>query len=260
VLLGSAQQGTPDAGAAADLSAVSPGAAKAFRSAAVAMRRHDCAAALGDLAPLGAAGGSDKVLAGLVTGFYAHACGQLPLAEERLFVTRTPGGLLEDWRLFLLGDDARTRGHVLVAKAALAKLLGDYPASPLRPRALVRAASLDWQQGDAEGAMALVRQARREGLGGEERTGLDALAWEIGTRSGDAKIRAEAARELLVTSPAVAVQLGVAEVFRRPDGTLSLAGALTAAQLEQRARALLALQLEPNALAPRDAIEPSDRD
>jgi soluble lytic murein transglycosylase-like protein len=260
LLLGSAQPGTPDATAAADVSTVSPSAAKAFRSAAAAMRRHDCAAALGDLAPLAAAAGPDKTLAALVTGFYAHNCQQLPLAEERLFVTRTPGGLLEDWRLFLLGDDARARGHVLVAKAALAKLLGDYPASPLRPRALVRAASLDWQQGDAEGAMALVRQARREGLGGEERTRLDALAWEIGTRSGDAKTRAEAARELLVSSPQVAAQLGVAEVFRRPDGTLSLAGPLTAAQLRQRAQALLALQLEPNALATLDAVVPGDRD
>ncbi|HVR11629.1 MAG TPA: transglycosylase SLT domain-containing protein [Thermoanaerobaculia bacterium] len=260
LLLGSAQPGTPEAAAAADVSVVSPGAAKAFRSAAAAMRRRDCAAALGDLAPLATAAGPDKMLAGLVSGFYAHTCEQLPLAEERLFVTRTPGGLLEDWRLFLLGDDARARGHVLVAKAALAKLLGDYPASPLRPRALVRAATLDWQQGDGDGAMALVRQARREGLGGVERTRLDALAWEIGTRSGDAKVRAEAARELLVSSPQVAAQLGVADVFRRPDGTLSLAGPLTAAQLEQRAQALLALQLEPNALATLDAVEPADRD
>ncbi len=262
LLLGSAQQGTQDAGsaAAADNVKVSPGAAKAFRSAATAMRRHDCAAALAALAPLAATAGPDKMLADLVSGFYAHACRQLPLAEERLFVTRTPGGLLEDWRLFLLGDDARARGHVLVAKAALAKLLGDYPASPLRPLALVRAASLDWQRGDAEGAMALVRQARREALSGEERTRLDALAWEIGTRSGDAKIRAEAARELLVSSPQVAAQLGVAEVFRRPDGMLTLASALSTAQLERRAQALLAAELEPNALATLDAVAPADRD
>ncbi|MBV8199120.1 MAG: hypothetical protein JOZ15_00715, partial [Acidobacteria bacterium] len=232
LLLGSTPQGAPDTGAAADLSRVSPGAAKAFRQAAAAMRRHDCTAALGDLAPLAAAAGSDKIVAGLVTGLYAHVCGQLPLAEERLFVIRMPGGPLEDWRLLLLGDDARARGHVLVAKAALAKLLGDYPGSPLRPRAMVRAAALDWEHADSERALALVRQARKEGLGGEERTKLDALAWEIGTRLGDAKVRAEAARELLVSSPAVAAQLGVAEVFRRPDGTLSLAGALTVSQLE----------------------------
>ncbi|MBV8200723.1 MAG: lytic transglycosylase domain-containing protein [Acidobacteria bacterium] len=260
LLLGSAQPRVPDAEAGADVAATSPSGATSLRNAAAAMRRHDCAAALGDLAPLAAAGGPDQAQAGLLTGLYAHACGQVTLAEERLFGARMPGGPLEDWRLLVLGDDARARGHVLVAKAALAKLLGDYPASPLRPRALVRAAALDWQQGDGEGAMALVQKARREGLGGEERTKLDALAWEIGSRLGDAKIRAEAARELLVSSPAVAAQLGVAEVFRRPDGTLLLAGPLTTAQLKQRAQALLAMQLEPNALATLDAIEPADRD
>jgi len=261
LLLGSAQPGTPDAGAAAaDAAATSPNAATSFRSAAVAMRRRDCTAALGQLAPLATAGGPDQAQAGLLTGFYAHACGQVTLAEERLFGARMPGGPLEDWRLFLLSEDARARGHVLVARAALAKLLGDYPGSPLRARAMVRAAALDWEHADAERALALVRQARKEGLGGEERTKLDALAWEIGTRLGDAKVRAEAARELLVSSPSVAAQLGVVEVFRHPDGTLSLAGALTVSQLEQRARALLALQLEPNALATLDAIAPADRD
>ena len=260
LLLGSAQPRTPDAGAAADSSAISPSAARTFRGAAAAMRRHDCAAALSDLAPLAAGGGPDQALAGLVTGFYAHACRQVALAEERLFAARLQGGPLEDWRLFLLSEDARARGHVLVARVALAKLLGDYPKSPLRPRAMVRAAALDWEKADAERALALVRQARREGLGGEERTRLDALAWEIGTRLGDSKVRAEAARELLVSSPLMAAQLGVAEVFRRPDGALSLADSLTVPQLKQRAAALLALQLAPNALATLDAIAPSDRD
>jgi len=261
LLLGSAQPGTPEAGGgAADSAAISPGAARSFRDAAAAMRRHDCAAALGDLAPLAAGGGPDQALAGLVTGFYAHACGQVALAEERLFAARLQAGQLEDWRLFLLSEDARARGHVLIARVALAKLLGDYPKSPLRPRAMVRAAALDWERSDAERALALVRQARREGLGGEERTKLDALAWEIGTRLRDAKVRAEAARELLVSSPSTAAQLGVAEVFRRPNGTLSLADTLTVSQLEQRAAALLALQLAPNALATLDAIAPADRD
>jgi soluble lytic murein transglycosylase-like protein len=281
LLLGAAQQEVlPDG----DVSTISANAGHTFRVAATAMRRHDCAAALAELARLlppspppppprpaasapaaasaAAAGGTgpDRALAGLVTGLYAQACGDAQLAEERLYGTRMPGGLLEDWRLYLLADSARARGHVLVAKAALAKLLGDHPASPLRPRALLRAASLDWERADAEGAMALVRQARRECLRGEERTRLDALAWEIGSRLGDSKVRTEAARELLVSSPLEASRLGVAEVFRRPDGSLSLAGPLTAAQLRQRAQALLALQLEPNALATLDAMPPADRD
>jgi soluble lytic murein transglycosylase-like protein len=271
LLLGAAQEVLPDG----EQSTVSASAGHTFRVAAAAMRRHDCAAALADLAPLlpptpaivsppasatGGGNGPDQALAGLVTGFYAQACGDVQLAEERLFGTRMPGGLLEDWRLFLLAGSAHARGHVLVARAALAKLLGDHPASPLRPRALLQAASLAWERADGEGAMALVRQARREGLRGEERARLDALAWEIGTRLGDPKIRTEAASELLVSSPLEASRLGVAEVFRRPDGSLSLAGPLTAAQLRQRAQALLALQLEPAALATLDALPPADRD
>jgi soluble lytic murein transglycosylase-like protein len=288
LLLGAAQEVLPDG----DVSTVSASGGHAFRAAAAAMRRHDCAVALAELAPLlappaamapapatpaaaaappasaspapvsppGGGNAPDRALAGLVTGFYAQACGDVQLAEERLFGTRMPGGLLEDWRLFLLADSARARGHVLVARAALAKLLGDHPASPLRPRALLRAAALDWERADAERAMALVRQARREGLRGEERTRLDALAWDIGSRLGDTRIRTEAARELLVSSPLEASRLGVAEVFRRPDGSLSLAGPLSAAQLRQRARALLALHLEPNALATLDAMPAADRD
>jgi soluble lytic murein transglycosylase-like protein len=257
VLLGWAQQVLPAASAAYELQA---GGGQAFRTAAAAMRRHDCSAALADLAPLLAAQGPDTTLAGLVSGFYAHACEQVTLAEERLFGARMPGGLFEDWRLLLLADSARARGHVLVAKVALAKLLGDYPASPLRPRALARAAALDWERADAEGALALVRQARREGLHGDERTRLDALAWDIGTRLNDPKVRAEAARELLVTSPVVAAQLTAAEVFRGPDGTLAWTSFLSTAQLRQRAQALLALQLEPGALATLDAVAPDDRD
>lgn len=262
LLLGSPPRLLSRAPAAADSAAASdagnPG--KLFRAAAEAMRRHDCAGALDQLAPLAAGAGADRALAGLLSGFYAHACEQVTLAEERLFGARTPGGLFEDWRLFLLADSARARGHVLVAKAALAKLLGDYPASPLRPRALLRAATLNWEQSDAAGALELVRQARKEGLRGDERTRLDALSWEIGTRLGDQKVRAEAARELLIASPLVASQLGVADVFRRPDGTFTWSDALSAAQLAQRARALLALELEPNALATLDAVQPADRD
>jgi soluble lytic murein transglycosylase-like protein len=224
------------------------------------MRRRDCSAAMEDLAPLIAGQGPDRNLAALVAGFYAHACEQVAQSEDDLFTARMPGGTFEDWRLLLLADSARARGHVLVAKAALAKLLGDYPASPLRPRGMERAALLDWDQSDAAGALALIRQARKEGLHGEERTHLDSLAWEIGTRLGDPKVRVEAARELLITSPLVAAQLDVVAVFRRPDGTFSWNDALSAAQLKQRAQTLLAAQLEPNALATLDAVAPADRD
>jgi soluble lytic murein transglycosylase-like protein len=243
-----------------DIPAEAVSSGPAFRAGAEAMRRHDCAAAVADLAPLVAGVGPDHNLASLVSGFYAHSCEQVALAEEDLFAARAPGGQLEDWRLLLLGDTALARGHVLVAKAALAKLLGDYPGSPLRPRALARAAALDWAQNDATGALALVRQARREGLHREERTRLDSLAWEIGTRLADPQVRSEAARALLISSPLVAAQLNVLEVFRRSDGSFSLSDALSSAQLRQRAQAEVAVQLEANAISTLDAVASSERD
>jgi soluble lytic murein transglycosylase-like protein len=260
LLFGGAQQVRSFAPAAGDVPAAAAVGAPIFRAAAEAMRRRDCSAAMQDLAPLIGGQGPDRNLAALIAGFYAHACEQVAQSEDDLFAARMPGGAFEDWRLLLLADSARARGHVLVAKAALAKLLGDYPASPLRPRGMERAALLDWDQNDSAGALALIRQARKEGLHGEARTHLDSLAWDIGTRLGDPKVRTEAARELLVTSPLVAAQLDVVAVFRRPDGTFSWNDALSAAQLKQRAQTLLAAQLEPNALAALDAVAPGDRD
>jgi soluble lytic murein transglycosylase-like protein len=274
-LLAGFAQLQPEALPGLETAGSSLGAAPAYREAAAAMRRRDCTAALGALAPLAtpataaplspltpltATAEPDRALATLVSGLYAHACEQVTVAEERLYQARMAGGLLEDWRLFLLADSAHARGHVLVAKAALAKLLGDHPGSPLRPRALARAASLDWEQQDAAGALALVRTARKEELRGEERTQLESLAWEIGTRLGDAQVRTEAARELLVGSPVAASQLGVAEVFRHADGAFSWAGVLSPSQMRQRAEALLALDLEPGSLATLDAVAPADRD
>jgi soluble lytic murein transglycosylase-like protein len=260
LLLGGAQQVQSVAAGSGDIPPAAAVGAPAFRSAAEAMRRHDCSAALQDLAPLIVGQGPDRNVAALIAGFYANACEQVAQSEDDLFAARMPGGTFEDWRLLLLADGARARGHVLVAKAALAKLLGDYPASPLRARGMERAAHLDWDQNDAAGALTLIRQARKEGLHGGERTHLDTLAWEIGTRLGDPKVRTEAARELLIMSPLVASQLDVIAVFRRPDGTFSWNDALSAADLKQRAQSLLAAGLEPNALATLDAVAPGDRD
>jgi soluble lytic murein transglycosylase len=329
LLLGWAQEAPPGGAAAssdaADPADVGAGAAnghRSFRLAAEAMRRHDCRAALAALPPsaipappvnpgsLGNSAASTSaeqaasaaLLADLMGGFYAHACEQPALAEERLFAARLSGGTFEDWRLLLLADSAHARGHILLAKASLARLLGDYPASPLRPRALLAAANLDWERSDAEGAVALVREGRR-GLanaagqatagapagpnaapaslarqgnasiaataasaasqaipGSDEQARLDALEWEIGLRRNDPKLRAEAARSLLTSAPQTAAQLGVAEAFRRSDGTLSWSDILTPEQLRQRARALSNLQLEPSALATLDAMPAGDRD
>jgi soluble lytic murein transglycosylase-like protein len=237
-----------------------------YSRSAAALRRRDCAGAQAALEPLAASRGPETGFASLLSGLYAHACGQTADAEERLFAANRvvslagPAGVLEDWRLFLLADSARARGHVLVARAALARLLGDYPASPLRPRALVKAATLAWEQGDKRRALELVEQARRERQHGDEATRLESLAWEIGTRLGDAAVRGEAARHLLIDSPAAAAELGVVEALRGPSGDLAWSGFLNPDQLKHRAQALLALQLEPNALSALEAVPAPERD
>ena len=231
-----------------------------FAEAAEAARRKDCAGATRTLAPLTASQGPEAGFARLVTGLYAHSCEQVGQAEQRLFAARNPNGLLEDWRLYALSDAAEARGHALLAQASLAKLLGDYPASPLRPRAFAEAAELAWKQGDAQRALDLVAQARREKVSGPDATRLEKLAWEIGTSGGGGEeARREAARRLLADSPSAAAELGVAEIFRQADGELDWAAILTPGQLKRRARSLLDLKLDASALVVLDAADARDR-
>jgi hypothetical protein len=175
-----------------------------YEQAATSLRRNDCAGAAKALTPVMASKGSEAGFARLLSGLYAHACEQVPLAEERLFGAANPDGVLEDWRLYLLSDAAQARGHALLAQASLAKLLGDYPASPLRPRALLKAATLAWERGDSQRALELVEQKRREDLQGEDAVALETLAWEIANRLGDPELRRDAARQLLIQAPTVA--------------------------------------------------------
>ncbi|MES1243558.1 MAG: lytic transglycosylase domain-containing protein [Acidobacteriota bacterium] len=230
-----------------------------YAEAAEAVRRDDCAAATRALAPLASARGDEAEFARLVGGFHAWVCKQAEPAEQRLFAAQNPDGPLEDWRLFALSDAARARNHVLFAQASLARLIGDYPDSPLRPKAFAAAAQLAWEQNDSARALELIERARREkaGIGNiadtEEGTQLEALAWEIGTKLGNDLVRAEAARRLLSDSPAKATELRVAEMFRGADGTLPWAAILSPDQLKRRARALLALKLDANAQEALDA-------
>jgi soluble lytic murein transglycosylase-like protein len=242
---------------------ISDRASLLYADAAAAARKKDCANAFKILGPLTADRGAEGSFARLLSGFYAHSCEQVGLAEDRLYAESDPDGALEDWRLYILSDSAVARGHVLVAQNALAKLLGDYPASALRPRALAKAASLAWQRKDQNGApraLELIDQARREKVQAPEATQIERLAWEIGNRLPDENVRREAARRLLTHSPMDAAELQVAEIFRLPDGTLDWASILTPEQLEERARTLLTLKLEPNAAAALDAVPVASRD
>lgn len=236
-----------------------------YAPAAAALRRRDCQAAERALLPLtarpdGAGAAGAARLARLTYGLYAHACEQLGFAEEQLFAAPDPAGPLEDWRLFILADSSAANGHVLLAQAALARLLGDYPTSPLRPRAFVRLATLAWSQGNTRRAQETIARARTEPVHGDEGRQLEALAWEITTRTGDGAGQLEAARRLLADWPAEASRLHVAEGFRQPEGGIDWAELLSADQLKRRSDALLALDLQPNALAALDAVRTDDRD
>ncbi len=258
LLLGSTTRAPAPAATAP--AAAAGGTAQTFAAAATALRARDCARALATLQPLAAGASSDATFARLVSGLYAHACEDVALAEERLFSAPSPGGPLEDWRLYVLADSAAARGHVLVGQAALAKLLGDYPASPLRPQALHKAAALAWQRGDARRALGLVERGRREGIAGEPAARLEALAWEIGTAQGDREVRTAAARRLLADFPEQASALQVADVFRGQDGSLEWSAILPPAELRRRAAALLAMGLADSALETLQAAPRRDRD
>jgi soluble lytic murein transglycosylase len=260
LLLGAATASPPRFETAGPLRGHTDRAALAYAEAAAAVRRKDCGAAYKAVAPILASKGSEAAYAGLLLGFYAHSCEQVGYAEERLFAAGDPDGPLEDWRLYILSDSAAARGHVLLAHTSLARLLGDYPGSVLRPKALLRAATLAWERGDARRALELVGAGRSEELRGDEAAQLEALAWQIGERLAAPEVRAEAARRLLVSFPFKAAELKVVEIFRDTDGALVWSDILTGDQLKRRAQALLDLKLDPSALATLDAVGPQDRD
>jgi len=224
--------------------------------AAAALRRRDCAAARSALDPHAAAGAPAAGLARTIQGLYAHACDDSERAEEELFEAG-PAGPLEDWRLFVLADSAAARGHLPVARSALGELLAEHPFSPLRPRALLRAAELARAAGDRAGALERVTQARRERLTGEAATALEALAWEIGAETRDFGLQAAAARRLLAAAPAEARRL---EIEDETPGGGPFLSQLGAAELAERAESFLAGADPARALGALDRVPDADRD
>lgn len=208
--------------------------AAVLEGAAGDLRQHRCAAALDAAAAAGAADPARRAFITTVEGLYAHACEDVQRAFDRLSAvpsSRPPGSaapLLEDWRLLVLADSALALDRPAVAREALDRLLDTQPASPLRPRAYLKAVRL---AADATGsgpgaALDLVRRARREGISGEEGAALEVLAWELGQSTGDAVVRAEAARRLLVHHPLRAEELAVQDLA----GAAGAAGPLPATQ------------------------------
>jgi len=252
-----AQTAIPAPAAAADGVALDPAR---FEIEAQALRRHDCTAALSRLKTRADTATADGAAARLLLGFYARTCKDLPLAQTWLGRSAQPGGPLEDWRLALLAQTSTERGHLAAAQAAWASLLGDYPQSPLRAQALLRAAQVAVQAGDARRALELVALGRREAVPTEVAAGLEVAALEAARKSGDLAAGREAARRLLVLSPLEAARTQAADLLRGPAGAAGWSALLTRDERSRRVDALLAEDIPDGALQTLDAAPAAERD
>ncbi|MGB6334969.1 MAG: lytic transglycosylase domain-containing protein [Thermoanaerobaculia bacterium] len=233
--------------------------ASPFREAAAANRQQDFAAVRRILTPLLRQSSPDGGNARLLVGFYAHANEDVDLAHEMLLSAGDPPGELEDWRLFLLADSAQARGDFPAALAFLSELLTAYPHSPLRSHSLVRGLEMAQADGDSELVLDWTERARLEPLDTDTAAILETAAWEAALTLEDRPRQQEAALRLLVHHPLEASKLQVIEIFRSPTGEIDWLAFLTPAELELRARNLLAIELPDGALVTLEAVPESYR-
>ncbi len=227
--------------------------------AAAAVRAGDCARGRELLAPIAAGGSPEASDLRVILGLYAHACGELETARDTLLELHGYRGRLEDWRLLALGDSLAELGQLPAAQGVLDKLLAEHPGSPLRTRALQRAADLALERGDWYRALEIVEDARASGLPPAEGAAFEALAWEVARALDSAPLRANVARRLLVEHPITASKLEVVEIFRHPSGKLDWPAILSSDELTRRARRLLDLGLIESAGSTLDETPAGDR-
>lgn len=232
-----------------------------FAAAATAIRKKDCELAFRELTPLTEGQGEPARWARLVAGLHAYACDSQTRALTWLATSGASHDPLEDWRLFALAETAHRAGQVALAHDSFTQLLADYRSSPLWSRALATAAVRSYEDGDAAGALELVRWSREQkNLSGETVGPIERVAWQLGSERGDAELLDSAARRLLVHAPVVADELDVVERFRPARGPLSWAAVLSSQELTTRARSLQAAGLPGPATVAFDAVASGDRD
>jgi soluble lytic murein transglycosylase len=230
-----------------------------YSQAAQALRGKDLQSARQLLQEVAQEHSDEAVRARLVEGLYAYEAGDADLAEDLLSRVSIKGGELEDWRLFLLAESAQKDGHLEAAGDALARLLSDYPKSPLRAKAFLQAARVALQQGDERQALGLIDSARQAKIRGDEAVELEHLAWKLGKEIDDDQVRREAARQLLVRAPLTAGALGVASSFRAVDGSIDWSS-LSAGEVKQRALSFMDVERLSAALDTLENVPASERD
>ena len=210
-----------------------------YAQAAEALRQGNLQTARQSLDEVAARHPQQAVQARVVAGLYAHEAGEKELAGEILSSTSAPDGPLEDWRLYLLAQDAARRGENELARTTYARLIADSPDSPLKPLAYLESAELAVEQDQPRLALDLVAEARRSGLGGEAAEELESLAWEIGRKLEDEQVQREAGRRLLVVDPLSSEAVQVVRTFRALDGGLDWNLLLSPPEILRRAESFL---------------------
>jgi len=210
-----------------------------YAEAATALRHEDLQTARQKLDEVAAKHPDQAAQARVVAGLYAHEAGDAELAERLLSTASAPGGPVEDWRLYLLAHCAAGRGERDLARATYASLIGDYPASPLRPLAFVESAKLAAGGDRPQLALDLIAQARKAGLDGEAAEELNSLAWRIGGQLDDEAVQREAGRRVLIADPLSAEAVQVVRRFRALDGDLDWSRILSPQEILRRAQSFL---------------------
>ncbi len=244
----------PQTGSLAVLPSASP-----FREAATAHRQQDFDAVRRKLSPLAQEQSPNGGVSRLLLGFYAHANEDVELAREMLLAAGDPTGELEDWRLLLLADSAQALDDIPAALASLTELLTAFPASPLCSYGALSGVEVAQATGDPDLTLDWIERARLHPVDKEIAAALETTAWELAASLADRSRQQEAARRLLVHHPLEASKLEVVELFRQPNGEIEWLEFLTPAELELRARNLLAIDLTDGALASLEAVPESHR-
>jgi soluble lytic murein transglycosylase len=230
-----------------------------YAPAAQALRKRNLQVARQELDKVATRHPELAAQARVVAGLYAHEAGDASLATNLLTDAETPGGTLEDWRLYLLAASAVQRGEVTLARSSYARLLTDCPHSPLLPRAFLEAARLAATSGDERLALDLAARARKAGITGAEGKELDNLAWRLSRKLEDPQAQREAGLQLLLEDPLSAAAAQAAHSFRALDGGRDWTRWLSPQEVLRRAQSFLDGDSVAAALSTLDALPDEER-
>jgi len=230
-----------------------------YAPAAQALRKRNLQEARQELEKVAVQHPDQAAQTRVMAGLYAHATGDATLATNLLTAAATPGGTLEDWRLYLLAESAAARGDAALARSTYLRLIADCPASPLRPHAFLEAARLAAAGGDERLALDLAARARQAGVDGDEGKELDNLAWRLGLKLEDPQAQRAAGLRLLMEDPLSAAAAQAVHTFRLQDGGRDWSRLLSPADVLRRAQSFLDADSVSAALSTLDALPDEER-